>query len=183
MSSVATTERLLDPITLVVGLGNPILGDDGVGWEVVDALERRLTGDSAARRAVGAVELDRLAVGGLRLMERLADRDRAILVDALLGSDPVGTVTVAPLTDAICRGASHLDSAHDAPLVEALAAGRTLGARLPEEILVVGISVERVDEFRDGLSGPVAAAVEPAVRAIVAYLAAQSREPAPAGVA
>ena len=183
MSSAATTERQPELAALVIGLGNPILGDDGVGWAVVDALEDRLARDATARRAAGPVELDRLAVGGLRLMERLADRDRAILVDAVLGSEPVGAVTVAPLTSALCRQAGHLDSAHDAPLVEALAAGRTLGARLPDEILVVGIAVERVDEFRDGLSPAVHAAVEPAVRAILAYLASASREPAPVGVA
>jgi hydrogenase maturation protease len=183
VSSAATTEEQPAPLALVVGLGNPILGDDAVGWRVIDALEGRLAEDAAgcieAGRVgvgrvgvgqLGAVELDRLAVGGLRLMERLADHDRVILVDAVLGSALIGTVTVAPLTGAICRRAGHLDSAHDAPLVEALAAGRALGARLPDEVTVVGIAVELVDEFSDGLSEPVAAAVEPAVEAILELL-------------
>ena len=46
-------------------------------------------------------------------------------------------------------------------------AGRALGARLPDEITVVGVAVRRVDVFDERLSPPVAAAVEPAVEAIL----------------
>jgi len=43
----------------VIGLGNPILGDDGVGWVVVHEIESRIG------------EVDHLSLGGLSLMERL----------------------------------------------------------------------------------------------------------------
>jgi hydrogenase maturation protease len=165
MSSVATTEA--GRPTLVIGLGNPILGDDGVGWRVIEALEDRLAADADSRRAVGSVEFDRVAVGGLSLMERLVGYDRVVLVDAILGSAVLGTVTVGSLQDTPCRLAGHLDSAHDMPLTEALTAGRTLGAQLPDDILVVGVAVRRVDRFDDRLSAPVAAAVGPAVDAIL----------------
>lgn len=168
MSSGATTER--GSTTLVVGLGNPILGDDGVGWRIVEALERRLTQDGIDRLAAGDIELDRLAVGGLRLMERLVGYDRVVLVDAILGSDRPGTVSVGSLAETACRLAGHLDSSHDATLVEALSAGRALGAHLPDEITVVGVAVQCVDEFDERLSPPVAAAVDPAVVAILAAI-------------
>jgi hydrogenase maturation protease len=171
MSSGATTES--GPAALVVGLGNPILGDDGVGWRIVDALERRLANDGAARRAAGDVELDRLAVGGLSLMERLVGYDRVVLADAILGPDRPGTVFSRPLAQVASRLAGHLDSAHDAPLTEALSAGRALGARLPDEITVVGVAVLRVDEFDERLSPPVAAAVDVAVEAILTALERQ----------
>ena len=171
MSSGATTESA--PATLIVGLGNPILGDDGVGWRIIEALERRLASDGAARRDAGDVELDRLAVGGLSLMERLVGYDRVVLADAILGSDPPGMVFSRPLAEVVCRLAGHLDSAHDAPLTEALSAGRALGARLPDEITVVGVAVRRVDVFNERLSPPVAAAVDVAVEAILTALARQ----------
>ena len=174
MSSVATTERHRP--TLVIGLGNPILGDDGVGWRIVDALEGRLAADGVARRECGEVELDRVALGGLSLMERLVDYDRVVLVDALLGPAVEGSLTVGALADTACRLAGHLDSAHDAPLTEALSAGRALGAHLPADITVVGVAVRRVDVFDEQLSAPVAAAVGPAVDAIVGEL---SRAPLP----
>ncbi len=169
MSCGATTE--VERPTLVIGLGNPILGDDGVGWQVIEALEDRLAVNVAARREVGVVELDRVAVGGLSLMERLVGYDRVILVDSILGDAPPGTVTVGSLAETACRLASHLDSAHDAPLTEALSAGRGLGAHLPGDITVVGVAVRTVDVFGERLSEPVAAAVAPAVDAIVAALA------------
>ncbi len=55
--------------TLVLGLGNPLLGDDAVGLRVAASLRGRLPPD---------VELDEDYCGGLRLMERLAGYDRAV---------------------------------------------------------------------------------------------------------
>jgi len=149
---------------LVLGLGNPLLGDDGVGWRVVEELGRD-------PRGVGSAELDRLAVGGLTLMERLAGSERVILVDAFATGDrPAGTVTCMRLEDARLRDASHLDSAHDAPLGVALATGRRLGAAIPTDITVVAIEAERVDVFGESLSPSVEAAVPRAVDAIVDLL-------------
>ncbi len=155
---------------LVVGLGNPILGDDGAGWRIVDALERRLRDDAATRSSVGAVELDRLAVGGFSLMERLVGYDRVVIADAVQEADDEGTVSSRPLADVIRRNVGHLDSVHDATLDEALVAGRALGARLPTDVTVVGVTARRVDEFDECLSPVVAAAIEPAVEAVIAAL-------------
>jgi hydrogenase maturation protease len=158
---------------LVVGLGNPLLGDDGVGWRVVEALEERLRVPADTSPTRGPVETERLAVGGLTLMERLVGYRRAILVDALTdeGERP-GTVSCQSLTDAGARAASHLDSAHDAPLPAALAAGRSLGAPLPATITVVGIATRPSDTFDEALSAPVAAAVPVAVARVLALLSA-----------
>jgi hydrogenase maturation protease len=175
MSSVATAEG--PSRTLVLGLGNPILGDDGIGWHVIDELERRFS-DATARESAAGVELDRMAVGGLALMERLVGYERAVLVDALLDAEPPGTITTRPLAEMVSRLAGHLDSAHDAPVTQALTAGRALGAHLPSDITVVGVSVRVVEEFGERLSPEVEAAVEPAVEAIMRELMRQ-----PVGVA
>jgi hydrogenase maturation protease len=156
--------------TLVVGLGNPILGDDGVGWWVVDALEARLARDAPAGHPTGRVEADRVAVGGLSLMERLIGYDRVVLVDAILGGDMPGTVSVGSLAGIACHLAGHLDSAHDVSLLEALCAGRALGARLPAEVTVVSVAVRSVDRFDERLSPEVGAAVQVAVEDILAVL-------------
>jgi hydrogenase maturation protease len=168
--SVSCAATADGPATLVVGLGNPILGDDGVGWRVAEELERRLANDPVANRAVGPVEIDRLSVGGLRLMERLVGYDRAVVADASLDGQAPGTVRVGPLSAIDASRAGHLDSAHDATLITALDAGRGLGARLPRELMVVGISVAVADEFADALSPDVAAAVGGAVERIVELL-------------
>jgi len=155
------------PSVVVIGLGNPILGDDGVGWRVVDALEAR-HGD-----AIDGVRMERAALGGLALMERLVGARRAILVDAMeTGTAPAGTVTCLTLENVGCRPAGHLDSVHDMPLTAALAAGRALGADLPADVSVVAVEAHRVDTFSDDLSPAVAAAVPAAVAAVLRLLEA-----------
>ena len=99
--------RLAEPSdTLVVGLGNPILGDDGVGWRVIDELDRLDHADASLQQA---------CVGGVGLMEILVGYRRAIIVDAIIdpGKTP-GSVWCRPLGDVETRLASHLDSTHDA---------------------------------------------------------------------
>ncbi|MBL1173469.1 MAG: hydrogenase maturation protease, partial [Chloroflexi bacterium] len=80
--------------TIVIGLGNPILGDDGVGWKVAQEISRQLP----VTDSQSPVEIDCAALGGLSLMERLVGCQRAILVDALeTGQGPEGSVRVFPL--------------------------------------------------------------------------------------
>ena len=49
---------------LVIGLGNPILGDDGVGWRVVEEIARKTANKPD-------IEVDCVSLGGLSLMERI----------------------------------------------------------------------------------------------------------------
>ena len=62
--------------TLVLGLGNPILTDDGVGVRVAEAIREALPPDTS-------IDVSEASVGGLRLMERVLGYDRVILIDAL----------------------------------------------------------------------------------------------------
>lgn len=179
MSSVATTEPRrvpaaagLEPAsTIVVGIGNPILGDDGIGWRVVEEVERRWAVEPRGGPEPPTVAFLCVSLGGLSLMERLVGAGRAILVDAVrTGDRPLGTVFAMPLAELVDGASGHLDNAHDASLPVALAAGRSLGAELPAEITVVGIEALRVVEFGEELSPPVAAARAAAVEAVLAIL-------------
>ena len=162
----AATDNEARPRTLIVGLGNPILGDDGVGWRVVDVLEQRLGIDSWAREAIGPLELDRLSVGGLTLMERLVGYERALVVDAEIG-DPPGAVRVTSLGELDARPPAHLDSAHDVSLARAIELARDLGSMVPPQIVVVTIGISATAQFEESLSPAVEAAVEPAVDLIL----------------
>ena len=74
------------PPTLVLGLGNPVLGDDGIGCRVAQAL-------GGAAEDLEA-EIDTCEKGGLSLMERMLGYRRVILIDALTtGEGPRGRVT------------------------------------------------------------------------------------------
>ncbi|MGZ6266279.1 MAG: hydrogenase maturation protease [Candidatus Limnocylindrales bacterium] len=159
------------PRTIVIGLGNPLLGDDGVGWRVADEVESRLHTARQAGREIPGVEIERLGVGGLRLMECLTGYDTAILVDAAEFPDrPCGEVRCCSFEDLADYAAGHLDSAHDASLRTALALGRRLGADLPERIETVTIQAQRTNEFSEDLSPAVLAAIPAAASAVVELL-------------
>ena len=148
--------------TLVVGLGNPILGDDGIGWCVAQEVKRRAPD----------AEVECLALGGLSLMERLIGYDRAVIIDAIQTSEQrTGTVRIFPLAEMADRTAGHMTAAHDTSLQTALELGRQMGARLPVAITVVAIEADRVYDFSEELSPAVAAAVPAATAAVLAALA------------
>jgi len=164
------------PRTIVVGLGNPVLGDDGVGWRVADEVECRLHAARDAGRRIPDVEIERLGVGGLRLMERLTGYEAAILVDAAEFPDrPAGEVRSCSFEALADHAAGHLDSTHDASLRTALALGRRLGADLPARIDTVTIQAHRTDEFSEELSPEVLAAVPAAAAAVVELLGTEAR--------
>ena len=149
--------------TLVIGLGNPILGDDGVGWRVVEEIARKTSNRND-------VEVDTASLGGLSLMERLTGYERVILVDSLFsGQKPIGTVSLFPLTELPDLSSGHTTAAHDTSLRNALNVGRSMDIPLPrdEDVHIVAIETEIVYDFSETLSPPVEAAVPQAVEAVL----------------
>lgn len=143
--------------TLVLGLGNPLLSDDGIGIAVARALRPLLAG-----RADVAVEEE--YHGGLRLMERMVGFERALLIDAIQTGAPPGTL------HRLTPGAlptQHSASPHDVNLPTALALGRQAGAALPadDQVLVLGIEAAIVLDFGERLSPPLEQAVPRAAQA------------------
>lgn len=158
------------PPVLVVGLGNPILGDDGVGWIVADRVRQALQDGVLAEQAI---EIDSLALGGLSLMERLIGYERVIIVDALsTHQQPHGTLYKVPLESLPNLSAGHTTAAHDTSLQTALEVGRNMGAQLPEQIMIVGVEAEMVFDFTEELSPEVEAAIPMATDAVLEILEA-----------
>lgn len=151
------------PEILIIGLGNPILGDDGVGWAAAREVEQRL------RAKKSNIEVDYLSLGGLSLMERLIGYERVILIDSLTtGARAEGEVVVFTLDDFADITSGHTTAAHDTSLKTALAVGRKLGAALPEDkdIHVVAVEAKQVYDIQEGLTPLIAAAVPAAVRQV-----------------
>lgn len=149
--------------TLVIGLGNPILGDDGVGWRVVEEIARK-TADR------NDIEVDTVSLGGLSLMERITGYSRVILVDSFFtGKKPIGTVCMFPLTELSELSSGHTTAIHDTSLRNALNVGRSMDISLPrdEDVLIVAIEAENVFDFSEILSPQVEAAVPQAVEAVL----------------
>jgi hydrogenase maturation protease len=130
------------PPLLVLGLGNLLLGDDGVGLRLLEELAR----DASARDA--RIELLDGGTQGLALLGRIEGRRALLILDAVaLGAAP-GTVHVLDGAQAMRAGGPPGESAGTAPAHEGgasqLLAYSGLLGDLPKRILVVGVEPRRV---------------------------------------
>jgi len=140
--------------TLVLGMGNSILSDDGVGLLVAERLR-----DS---QLPGHVEVRLSEVAGLRLLELVRGFTHVIIIDALrspadAGRDP-GEIVRYESKD--FKGGQRWGSAHSIGIDTALELGRKLGCDMPEDVTVFAIEAVDVETFGEELSPPVAAAAE-----------------------
>ncbi|MCZ7554104.1 MAG: hypothetical protein B6D39_10065 [Anaerolineae bacterium UTCFX2] len=164
----------VQPGILIIGLGNPILGDDGVGWKVAAQVERQLRASNHdAIRGIDheAVQVEYLSLGGLSLMENMIGFDKVVLIDSITtGNHPRGSILRFNLEDLPRNVYGHLSSAHDASLQNALAVGRGLGAKLPEQTRIVAVEIQPTYDFSEDLSSEVAAAIPAAAEAVFEVL-------------
>lgn len=138
---------------LVLGLGNPLLADDGTGLHLLGRVQ-------AAGPWPEHVEFVDGGTWGLSLLPAVMDAGRLLVLDAVRTGAPPGTVHCAR-DDAVPRLYARPTSPHQLDLGEVLAAA-TLVGRLPERLAVVGIEPARTDRLSVGLGPAVVAAVEPA---------------------
>jgi len=157
--------------TLLIGLGNPILTDDGVGVKVAYEVEKALKPNIPED-----ITITEASVGGLRLMELLIGYDRVIIVDAIMAKNNGKTGTFHRMTIDDLREISptqHSASAHDTSLVTALDAGVSMGFHLPKEFSIYAIEVENILEFSEEPTPAVAAAIPKVTAAILEELKSQ----------
>jgi len=143
--------------TIIIGLGNPILTDDGVGVLCALEIEKLLSFEIQAD-----IDVTEASVGGIRLMETMVGYDRAIIIDAIMsknGHKP-GTIQILTLDD--LRNISptqHSTTTHDTSLVTAFDMGTRLGLHLPSQIQIYAIEVENVYDFSEKPNPEVAKAI------------------------
>ncbi len=142
---------------LVIGMGNPLRGDDSVGV----AVARRL-----AARVRPGVEVRTHGGGGLGLMDAWRGASAAVVVDAVSSGAPPGTVSRFDVRDRpLPESLGAPGSTHDLGLPNAVELARAMH-RLPDRLVVIG--VEGGDfSLGSGLSGPVEEAVEMAVDVVL----------------
>jgi hydrogenase maturation protease len=160
--------------TIIIGLGNPILSDDGVGWKVAEKISEQLLALSKVEGSAisdQSVNVETASLGGLSLMERMVGYERVILIDSMeTGQSPIGSVRVFALDELANPSAGHSASAHDTSLMTALETGRSMGLAVPREVQVVAIEAAQVYDFSEELSPAVADAVPLAVQSVIQLL-------------
>lgn len=127
---------------LILGLGNTLLCDDGVGIYISREIEALLS--ESDKQLVSVKEA---SVGGLELLDYLSGYDEAVIVDAVLtGKKSPGTILTFKVED--LQGGSAMSRHHVSP-VHALELGRQLGMNLPEKIRFYGIEVSDTRTFKE----------------------------------
>jgi hydrogenase maturation protease len=149
------------PATLVIGLGNPLRGDDGVGVRAAEIL--------ATQPLPPSVEVIDGGTSGLGIVNLMEGRRRVVLVDAAdLGRFP-GEFTRFTLDEARLLGDSdqHL-SVHAAGLREALLLAQALKT-LPDEVIIFGVQPSSL-EWDSALSPQVEETLSNLIVAVLAEL-------------
>ena len=147
----------MSPQVLVLGIGNPLRGDDGIGPRVIKALNRRGLPE-------GATALD-AGTGGLDLLQILEGWKRAIIIDAAdVGREPGQFVRFTP-DEARFVGSQDATSLHNAGLAEVLTLTDAVGQPLPE-MVIFGVQPEKIG-WGEGLSPTVETALPALVDAVL----------------
>jgi hydrogenase maturation protease len=148
--------------TLVLGLGNVLMGDEGIGVYVVRAIE--------AHTLPEGVECLDGGTGGFTLLEPLEGAGRIILIDAANDGNPVGTITRT--TPRFSRDYPPTITAHDVGMKDLLDMFYIQGGT--HEIVLYAITIDPKQPIRMSLSAEGTKAAEKAAERILAELRADA---------
>ena len=161
-TEVAASRSATRAPVVVVGLGNDIASDDGVGIRVAGELRTQLA-------AHPEIEVVALPWAGFALLDVLRGRRRAVLVDCLVsGRHAPGTIV--RLDPADIAGSVRLNSFHDIDYGTALDLGRAMGWKMPNDVAIWAVEAANATDFGEALSPGVAAAVAETVDQIIDHL-------------
>jgi len=145
---------------LIIGWGNPLAGDDGLGWAAAERVRDRL-------RGVPDVEVVATARGALRVAERMLGHDRVIVLDAAVGEGfgiVRSEIRPAEMDDDQPVG-------HDGTLHDAISALRRLGGDgLPERIVLLSVPIPTPRDWCDEVSDAASEAAAQLANAAIAEL-------------
>jgi hydrogenase maturation protease len=146
---------------VVIGIGNIILGDEGVGVHILNRLR--------LEKLPEEVELIEGAVGGIALLNFIKGAERALFIDAVAGVRPgrIHRFTEDDLDQKI-KTLLHPMSLHDIGLAETIKIGKTLYPdEMPKEIVIYGVEITQLETYSTELSKKISTTVDKVVKLIV----------------
>jgi hydrogenase maturation protease len=155
--------------TVVLGAGSPLMGDDGLGIEVLETLSRKWVETPSLRFLDGGI-------WGMRLLPHIEDADRLLVIDAVRAGAEPGTL-VRLEREEIPRHLRTKISPHQIDLSEVFAVAELRGT-FPSEAVVLGIEPAQIDAYME-ISAEVMATVPSLVAAVERQLEAWGHALAP----
>ncbi len=153
--------------TIVLGIGNTLLGDDGVGIYAAQELAARLHDEAITVKDVG--------VDGLNLLEHILGYDRLVVIDAIIteGGKPGDIYRLRP--EAIVSASGGL-SPHHFNLATTLEIGnRLFPDEMPREVTVFAVEASEVKDITEEMTEPVRDALPRVVEMVLEELAAPAK--------
>ena len=128
---------------LILGIGNEILTDDGIGPKIVKQLEK----DSPVEN----VEYQTASMGGLDILELIREYDKVVFIDAIKtrGGVPGDVYYLKPEN---FKETLHLSNMHDISFLHAIELGKQLDIKVPGDIHIIAIEIVEDLVFEDTFS-------------------------------
>ena len=145
---------------IILGLGNDILTDDGVGIHAARRATELLLEEDTPKEQIQVCEA---CIAGVALLDILSGFTRAVIIDAAIDpSSSAGSINVSTIEE--YTSTHHLVAAHQIDLPTAVLLGKEIGEDLPSEIFVVAVVAEDITSFSMKCTPKVDAAIENAAR-------------------
>jgi hydrogenase maturation protease len=148
--------------TRIIGLGNSILRDDGVGIHAAREIGRRL----ASAGLDSTVDIVETEVAGFALMELMNGWKRVVLLDCIQ-FDGVEPGTVIRINPDDLHTSLRLRSIHEIDLSTALELGRRLGLSMPDRLVVFGVQAQDAFTFGETMTSAAEQGMEKAVHLVL----------------
>ena len=148
--------------TLVLGLGNLILSDDGVGIRVVHEVANQVRSPQ--------ITVSDANVAGLGLLDSIVGYDKVIIIDAIQTEKGQAGQIYRMGTDDFSQ-TKHFSSPHQINLATALELGKMLNLAMPKEITVLAVEAEDITSFSEECTPKVEKAIPEVVKMVLENLA------------
>jgi hydrogenase maturation protease len=147
----------MEKSVVVLGLGNPLMADEGVGVAVIERL-------ASQAEQHPDVEFIDAGTGGMAVLHWIENREKVIFVDCAFMGEPPGTIRRFTPDEVRSTKVLTHQSLHEADLLKILDLAGQLG-QAPRQVVIFGIQPEAVTG-RLGLSGVIADRMEQYIEVI-----------------
>ncbi|MBN1270953.1 MAG: hydrogenase nickel incorporation protein HypB [Candidatus Aminicenantes bacterium] len=136
--------------TLVLGLGNELYGDDGVGLHVVRFLRDEINSLAFRPSCYQNVFFEECALTGLALLDVIEGYDRLIIVDTIKRSHP----KAGKVYHIDGKKLRHIPgpSPHYVSIPQTIDIGREAGLKMPESVEIIAVEAKNIYDLGEGLT-------------------------------
>jgi len=135
---------------LVLGLGNDLYGDDGVGLHAVRQLKKELEAENKFDPDINTIDFLECSLSGLALLDVVLGYDALVIVDTIQKPDPV-TGSIHLLNGSELRDIPG-PSPHYVSVPQTIEIGRRLGLKVPAIVKIIAVEAKNIYNLGEGLS-------------------------------